>query len=161
MTLTVRALDNKRTLGLALIALSFLGCAPTHRGFERFNPPPGPAREALVAVLNAWRDGQSPETGVGPKGDVHVVDKGRKSGQRLIGYEILGEVSVEKGRGYAVRLTLKEPDETTVVRFLVIGESPLWVWRQEDFEMMAHWMHPMDEENPQPKERPASSPKTP
>lgn len=156
-------MHDKRTLTLAILAIatSCCCCAPHPPGFEKFNPPPGPAREALVAVLEAWHKGTSPDAGVGEAGDVHVVDKQRKPGQRLVGYEILGEVNVEKGRGFAVRLSLQDPEESSVVRFLVIGERPLWVWRQEDFEMISHWMHPMDDVQDPGKDRPATPPKAP
>ena len=34
--------------------------------------------------------------------------------------------------------------ELPVVRFVVFGIDPLWVFRQEDYEMFAHWEHLMD-----------------
>ena len=163
LTLPALNLYGKRTIavvGLSIL-LGVVGCRKSPVGFERFNPPPGASREALNAVLEAWRAGRPAEDGVGPESDVHVVDKQRKPGQRLVGFEILGEVNVEKGRGYAVRLRFDEPEETSVVRFLVIGERPLWVWRKEDFDMIAHWMHPMDDEKDKFKEKSSDSPKTP
>ena len=146
MTLPAQNMFGKRTLivALVIVTVGVGGCQPAPAGYERFIPPPGPAREALIAVLDAWSAGRPSDEGVGLLSDVHVVDKQRKAAQRLARYEILGEVTVDKARGFAVRLYLENPDETPVVRFLVAGESPLWVWRQEDFEMIAHWMHPMD-----------------
>lgn len=148
LTLPAQNMFGKRTLRVALVVFTIGvgGCQPAPAGFERFIPAPGPAREALVAVLDAWTAGRPSEEGVGLRSDVHVVDKQRKAAQRLIRYEVLGEVTVDKARGFAVRLSMENPDETPVVRFLVVGESPLWVWRQEDFEMIAHWMHPMDKD---------------
>lgn len=139
---------GKRTLSVVLgvLTMGVGGCGPAPSGFERFIPATGPARTALVAVLDAWCAGRPSDEGVGLRRDVHVVDKQRKAAQTLIRYEILGEVTADKARGFAVRLYLKNPEETPVVRYLVVGESPLWVWRQEDFEMIAHWMHPMDDD---------------
>jgi hypothetical protein len=151
--LPVSSVHRNHSITLALtgvlMAIGASGCGGRRaEGFERFIPPSATARVALTAVLDAWREGRPPEEGVGPKRNVHVVDKQRKSGQRLARYEILGEVIANKGRGFAVRLSFENPEEQPVVRFLVVGIEPLWVFRQEDFEMISHWMHPMDEEKP-------------
>lgn len=145
--LTTSAGFGKQTLRLALatLALALGGCRSRPEGFERYVPAPGPARAAVAAVLDAWREGQPLGEGVGPRGDVHVVDNQRRAGQKLARYEILGEVSADHARAFAVRLILTGPDEEKVVRLLAVGLDPLWVFRQEDFEMIAHWMHPMDE----------------
>ena len=145
--LTTSAGFSKQTLrlGLATLALALGGCHGRTEGFERYVPAPGPARAAVAAVLDAWRDGHPQGEGVGPRGDVHVVDSQRRPGQKLARYEILGEVSADRARAFAVRLTLTGPDEEKVVRLLAVGLDPLWVFRQEDFEMISHWMHPMDE----------------
>lgn len=82
-----------------------------------------------------------------------MVDKHRLAGQRLLRYEVLGEVTTEKARGFAVRLTLESPDEQKMVRFLAVGVEPIWVFRQEDFEMISHWMHPMDDVKGEPAPR--------
>lgn len=148
ITLPSRSVPGKRPFLVAVAALTVGvgGCRGRPAGFEQYVPAPGPAREAVRAVLDAWRDGRPPEEGVGPRRDVHVVDKQRRPGQKLAGYDLLGEVAADKARGFAVRLTLENPDERPVVRFLVVGIEPLWVFRQEDFEMISHWMHPMDED---------------
>jgi hypothetical protein len=115
-----------------------LGCQPKPvEGYERFIPEPAIARKTLAAMLDEWRDGRDPAT-------VNVVDKHRLPGQRLVRHEILGEVATDGARGFAVRLTLENPDEEPVVRYYVIGVEPIWVFRQEDFELISHWMHPME-----------------
>jgi hypothetical protein len=106
-------------------------------GYERFIPEPAIARKTLAAMLDEWRDGRDPTT-------VNVVDKHRLPGQRLVRHEILGEVATDGARGFAVRLTLENPNEEPVVRYFVIGVDPIWVFRQEDFELISHWMHPME-----------------
>ena len=67
--------------------------------------------------------------------------------------ELIGEVSTDAARGFAARLTLEKPDEEPVVRFLAIGIDPLWVFRQEDYELFSHWMHPMDQTDPAPPDK--------
>jgi hypothetical protein len=107
---------------------------------RKFVPDPAVARGAVATMLDEWRDGKDEKSGA----TVNVVDKGRKPGQRLVRSEILGEVAAETGRGFAVRLTFENPEEQRVDRYIVIGTGPVWVFRQHDYEMISHWMHPMD-----------------
>lgn len=122
-----------------------LGCHEEPKGFERYIPAPEAARGAVALVMDGWSKGLSPDETVGKKPEVHVVDKHRKPGQHVARYEILGEVSAENARGFAVRVTFDDSDEPQVVRYLVVGADPMWVFRQEDYEMISHWMHKMDE----------------
>lgn len=105
-----------------------------------------------MAVLDAWQAGRPPEEGVGAKKDVHLVDKQRIPGQKLLRYQVLGEVAADHARGFAVRVTLAGPDEEKVIRLLAVGLDPLWVFRQEDFDLISHWMHPMKPAGEAPKE---------
>ncbi|HVW02959.1 MAG TPA: hypothetical protein VHB77_21545, partial [Planctomycetaceae bacterium] len=63
-------------------------------------------------------------------------------------YQILGEVPGDTPRCYAVRLKLTDPDAEERARFVVVGIDPLWVFRYEDFQLIAHWDHRMAEEEP-------------
>jgi hypothetical protein len=127
-----------RVLVCLLAAIGGCGSQPKPvEGYERFIPEPAIARRTLAAMLDEWRDGRDPTT-------VNVVDKHRLPGQRLVRHEILGEVATDGARGFAVRLTLENPNEEPVVRYFVIGVDPIWVFRQEDFELISHWMHPME-----------------
>ena len=40
---------------------------------------------------------------------------------------------------FVVKLSLDKPREEQTVRFIVLGQDPLWVFREEDYEMTAHW----------------------
>ena len=121
------------------------GCRDERAGFDRFVPEPGAARAAVDATLGAWRAGKAPDVILGDRPKVHVVDKQRRAGQRLARYEVLGEVSAENARGFAVRLTFEGEEERPVVRYVVVGTDPIWVFRQEDYDMISHWTHPMTE----------------
>ena len=104
------------------------------------------ARTALEAALSDWQQGHGPgEISTGSSA-VQVVDTHRRAEQRLESFEILGEVGGDAGRCFAVRLTLANPDEVQKARFIVVGISPLWVVREEDFTMLTHWEHPMTDE---------------
>jgi hypothetical protein len=130
---------NLRT-GAAAAVLALLvgaGCRPP--GTERFVPPAAAARQALEVALRAWQDGRTD-----PKIDtvsppVMVADTVRRPGQRLTGYDVLGELPGDGPRQFVVRLRLDNPPEEQKVRFVVFGIQPVWVYRLEDYEMLAHW----------------------
>lgn len=109
----------------------------------RYVPEQETARAALAAVLNAWQNERSmDEVKVGSR-PVQVMDTHRRSGQELQHFEILGEVAGDGPRCFSVRLELANPNATEKVRFVVLGIDPLWVIREEDYAMIAHWEHPM------------------
>lgn len=120
-----------------------VGCAGRTASIEGYVPESETARAALEAALNEWRDGQPPGEIKGASPAVQVVDTHRRSEQRLEEFEILGEVGGDAGRCFSVRIALANPSEELKVRFVVIGISPLWVFREEDFTMLTHWDHPM------------------
>jgi hypothetical protein len=128
-----------------LAVLPAAGCRDEAPGFASFVPEPAAARAAVVAALDAWKRGEPPDSVVGKDPTVNVVDKQRPPGRPLTRYEILGEVSAENARGFAVRLGFEGGEESPVVRYLVVGRGPVWVFRQEDYDMISHWTHPMGE----------------
>jgi hypothetical protein len=72
-----------------------------------------------------------------------VGDTHRRAGQKLARYEIVGELPSDEGRLFAVRVHLENPAAEAKVNFLVVGIDPLWVFRQEDYQMVTHWEHNM------------------
>jgi hypothetical protein len=127
-----------RAAALGLLVAGAAGCAGygADQGFARFIPSAETARQALELTLAAWAKGESP----GPVNEVpiEVVDTQRR-GQRLERFTILGETSGNGPRCFAARLQLDGPREERTARFVVLGQSPLWVMRYEDYEMLAHW----------------------
>lgn len=103
-------------------------------------PSAGSARQALETALTAWQNGHKVgaiETASAP---VQAVDSGWGKGQTLASYEILEEVTREDGRRcFKVRLQLQKPLTTQEVHYLVVGKSPLWIYREEDFKRAAGW----------------------
>ncbi|MDR3634433.1 MAG: hypothetical protein P4L84_11560 [Isosphaeraceae bacterium] len=147
MRLCDRSLVTPRRLAIlgAILGVSSLACRQEPKGFERYVPAPEAARAAVTLTMDGWRKGLTPDETVGQHPEVHVVDKHRRPEQHLANYEILGEVAAENARGFAVRVTFDGSDEPQVVRYLIVGTDPMWVFRQEDYEMISHWMHKMDE----------------
>lgn len=124
----------------SLLLVCQAGCS-RHDGYTRYVPQSGLAERALKGVLDAWQAGK-------PAGElrlsdpllaVQVCDAGRLPGQRLVSYEILGEVSAEGPRSFVARLQLAEPAEEREVTYYLVGIDPLWVFRQEDYDIVVHW----------------------
>ena len=146
----VRPICRKRLIPDVLlwfvVGLCASGCREKPDGYERFVPKPETARAAVFGMLENWRKGLPVDAVAGSHPTVRVVDKQRRPGQKLTQFEIVGEMSADNVRSFAVRLTFDEKtDEPQVVRFYVVGIDPLWVFRQEDYELISHWMHPMEE----------------
>src|SRR5579875_1299020 len=114
-------------------AWSISGCGPKAPNYV---PPPDTARQALETALNAWQSGQP----VGKTIErtslrVQTVDSGWGKGQKLTRYEILEEVARPDGkRCFKVRLHLQKPQSIQEVHYLVVGKSPMWIFRAEDYQ---------------------------
>jgi hypothetical protein len=129
----------------ATVAAAATGCGQrqTH---EDYVPETGAARRAVEAALVDWQQGHAPGRIALEPAAIQVVDTRRKSNQTLESFEILGEVPAESTRCFAVQVTLANPAANERLRFCVIGIDPMWVFRLEDFENLAHWDHEMPAE---------------
>ena len=118
------------------------GCGGAPAGTPLLQAPGiAPARTALVATLDAWKSGRREGGTIGSNPSIGIVDSLRAE-RLLIDYEILGALSVvDKARPFAVRLVLESPRGTLTCRYVVLGQDPLWVFRQDDLDMMLHWEH--------------------
>ena len=57
---------------------------------------------------------------------------------------------------FTVKLECENPTGRRTARYVVVGIDPLWVFRQEDFDKMAHWEMDMTHDEADaasPKER--------
>lgn len=132
-----------RSLGMAVLGVVLVaaaGCGPA--SYDRYIPSETTARESLELALAGWRDGKPPGRLRDSAPVIELVDMHRRPGQRLVSYDILGPAPGNGPRCLAVRLHLENPREEQRVRFVVLGNDPLWVVRYEDYEMMAHWECP-------------------
>jgi hypothetical protein len=126
--------------GVGLLLACSSGCG-WDRGYNRYVPPEEAARQALERALTAWQKGRSPgQVDDGPPA-VQVVDSRWQAGQKLNRYEIVKEEPGDNGTTfYSVRLTLQCPAQEQVVRYVVVGRDPLWVYREEDFTQQTKGM---------------------
>ena len=131
----------QKVLAIAAVLPCIVACNGSPRGYDRYVPNAAQAEEALAQVMAAWKEGQraGPLTLESTQVTIQVADSRRKPGQRLVEYELLGEVSGEGPRTFVVRLKLDNPSEEVSVRYYLVGIDPLWVFRQEDYDAAAHW----------------------
>jgi len=103
------------------------------------------AKTALESALSAWRSAIPPLPDSFDSPSVKFVDRHRRPNQRLLAYEILGQTDIEYARQFTVRLTLEGEEAPQLVRYNAFGREPVWVFRLEDYELISHWEHKMDE----------------
>jgi hypothetical protein len=133
-----------RTLCLAVGLMSGIigaGCS-RQNATSKYIPSPQNAETALTTAFAAWKAGTpaGPVEGTSPL--VHVTDTYRRPAEKLVEFQILGEVPGDTPRCYAVELRFDPPREEKA-RYVVVGIDPLWIFRLEDFQLLAHWEHNM------------------
>lgn len=112
--------------------LLFAGCGSETGDHSRFVPSESTARQSLEAALSAWQRGDSVGSLASMDPAVSVVDTKRPSGQKLIRFEILSEASGAGPRWFSVRLEF-EPKGECQARYAVVGQDPIWVFRDADY----------------------------
>ncbi|HKB01863.1 MAG TPA: hypothetical protein VKD90_06565 [Gemmataceae bacterium] len=117
--------------GLSLLA----GCQGS--GEAKYIPPEATARQALETALGQWRDGQTaPARFTHGKVSVEVLDQAWSSGQKIQGFEVVGEESAAGGpRVFSVKL--KTPKGEKTLKYYVVGIDPLWVYSEPDYRKQA------------------------
>lgn len=132
----------RRVVPVAVLFLA-AGCAE-RTDHSRYYPPEDAARTALQAGLDAWQQGSPTGEVPGTKNPVVMwIDNQRTPGQQLKAFEVLGLAPGDGPRVFTVRLVLENPAAEAKTRFVIVGLDPIWVFRQEDYDMFMHWDHPM------------------
>jgi hypothetical protein len=124
---------------MLLAGAALTGCADRPNGDPRITPLET-AREALDSSMKAWQNGQPPGKIDGTTPSVQVVDSVWKRGEKLKGYEVVGEESDQDGlRWFSVRLQLEKSDSSQRVKYLVMGTTSITVFREEDYNLSRSW----------------------
>jgi hypothetical protein len=110
------------------------------------NPSADRARTALETSLNAWREGKRPGNIEGTDPPVQAIDNDWTNGRKLTAFEILREQPSESDKRFIVKLTYAAPVAQAETTYVVLGASPVAVFREEDFARTLN----MDN-NPTPK----------
>ena len=145
--MVVQALRGKRAVRSGVVCLSLFAALLTGCGdpAARYVPSPTQAVTAVKASLDDWKKGLPAGPVSDTKPTVFVVDSQRRELTVLSDYQILGEVPGNAPRCLAVHLRWANPEKEERARYVVVGIDPLWVFRQEDYDLLAHWEHPMEE----------------
>src|SRR5262245_60917687 len=122
--------------GLLLFALALAGCSKS--GPEKFIPSEGQARQALETALAAWKNGQEKpgKLSLGKVG-IEVVDANWSAGQKLTAFEIVSEEPGEGPRFFTVKLTLAKAKGPETVKYVVLGNDPLWVYTEAAYNKLS------------------------
>jgi hypothetical protein len=117
---------------LALAALS--GCGKTA---ESYVPASDQAQSSVERALAAWQSGAAAgriEPAAAGQVPLQAVDRDWTAGKKLTSFEIVSELPREAGpRRFSVRLTLVGAAAPVDVTYYVVGENPLWIFRDRDY----------------------------
>ncbi len=135
--------EQRRGIRVCAGVLLVLGACGAGIGCHRspdYIPSVKTSREALDTALSAWVNGQpiGPINTVSPP--IQVVDTAWWKGQRLASYEVLDEETTKDGLPcFSVRLHKSAPSGEETVRYVITGKSPVWVYREEDYQKSQSW----------------------
>ncbi len=115
---------------LSCAAVSLTGCGT---GEEKYIPSENTARDALDAALNAWKSGQAHGTVQSFAVPIDTFDARWREGGKLESFEILREEKNDGPRKFIVSMKLAADKSAAEFTYLVVGNSPLMVFRQEDY----------------------------
>ena len=140
-----RQSTDRAILAVWIAALLFCAAAApgcNSRKVADYTPSEDLCRQALSAALDAWKRGEPPGLIEGTP-TIQVGDTLRLPGQKLESYEIIGQVAGDQGRQFAVRVVFNNPAAEKKINFLLVGIDPIWVFRQDEYDMVTHWEHKM------------------
>jgi hypothetical protein len=125
--------DRRRWPGARALALliSLMGVSC---GEQSKIPPADVARSALETSLTAWREGKKPSDLTAATPPIQAVDTEWTNGRKLASFEILRPEPSETDKRFVVKLAYAAPAAAVAeVTYVVIGSSPVHVYREEDF----------------------------
>ncbi len=96
-------------------------------------PATGTARQALEAALSAWKDGKRPQALAEGAPVINAVDNDWTNGRVLTAFEITGEQPSDGDKRFTAKLTLDKPAGELETTYVVVGLSPITVFREDDF----------------------------
>lgn len=135
----MKSMNWKATGVMGLMVAAVAGC---HRSSATTIPPAEMARSCLEAGLRAWQGGQEAPGAISVAStETQMVDSLWKEGSRLSAFEVLAEEPGSGGaRAFPVRLTLEGEAAPRTVRYFVVGQGPVWVFAEADFQQTPEGM---------------------
>jgi len=124
-------------LSAALIGLAALGLAGCGKTAESFVPASDRAQASVERALKAWQSGAAAgriEPAASGQVPLQAVDSDWIAGKKLERFEIVGEMPRDAGpRRFTVRLTLTGVAAPIEAIYYVVGQDPLWIFRDRDY----------------------------
>ena len=122
-------------LAFACLSLGLLaGCGKTA---ESYVPASDDAQASVERALDAWKSGAAAgriEPAASGQVPLQAVDSDWIAGKRLTSFEIVAELPREQGpRRFTVRLTLEGAGAPLEATYYVVGQDPLWIFRDRDY----------------------------
>ena len=121
-------------LAALLLAAAAVGCAKTT---ESYVPASEDAKSVLERALTAWKTGAAPgriEPASSGQVPLEAVDTDWRAGRKLQAFEIVSEKPRSDGpRQFSVRLTIAGAAAPMEVTYYVVGQNPIWVFRDRDY----------------------------
>ncbi len=138
-----RAPAPRPSRATVVLVLLLIGCGERPEVADGMIPDSPSARRAIDVAMASWKAGRPTGRVESTAPQVLVADTMRTAGQALDRYEILGDTVSGKTRDITVRVHLLHPEKTEILRFKIVGIDPVVVFREENYDMLAHWDHDM------------------
>jgi hypothetical protein len=120
-------------LGALFVSSGGLGCAS--KTYDHLIPAEDASREALEEALSSWESGATDSKIVASGRTIQVLDAKWRAGQKLASHEILSVEADADGKSwFSVKLVMKKPAGEQNARYVVIGNEPIWVYREDDYK---------------------------
>jgi hypothetical protein len=120
-------------------AATLSGCAG--KTAESFVPASDNAQASVERALSAWKSGAAAgrlEPVASGQVPLQAVDSDWLAGKKLTDFEIVSELPRDSGpRRFSVRLTLAGIKAPLEVTYYVVGQDPLWIFRDRDYMQTA------------------------
>lgn len=116
----------------SVAAISTLGCSGGDVSGEV--PTDEVAIASLKAALTAWQAGSFQGGIANVEPNVNFVDNVRDKNKKLLTFEVLGKVEGAANLQYNTKLTMEGESAPTEVKYIIMGKSPVWVYREEDYK---------------------------
>ena len=109
-----------------------MGCSVASE--KKYIPEASLARKALEAALQHWKSGAKHETINDFAVPINVFDARWQNGKKLESFVIHDEEKSQGPKVFVVKMKLDEDKEEKDVKYLIVGKSPLLIFREQDYQ---------------------------
>ncbi len=124
----------KPVVHIVLLSCAVISLAGCGTGEEKYIPTETTAREAVNAALTAWKSDQAHGTVKTFAVPIDTFDARWQAGKKLETFEFVREEQSDGHRKFVVNMKLTDDKAAEEVIYLVVGNDPLLVFRQQDYD---------------------------